>query len=150
MSHTDLLFAGTSLGGLTGITVTDWGGMFTGLMRRGDHDTIANRDGQLGNPLPLDAFNFTVNVLLEGDNEADLFANLTALATVLAGTGGLGTLERRIDDGAGSYNASFADGAFAGLSPTILNLQTGQIDLTFGNLSGCWFTTSDLTSPLPI
>jgi hypothetical protein len=70
------------------VTVVDWGGLFTGMFRRGDHDTIANRNGQRGNQLPLDAFNFTIGVLLEGDNEADLFANLTSVASALAGTGG--------------------------------------------------------------
>lgn len=150
MSHTDLVFAGTSLSGITGITVTDWTGLWMGVFRRGDHDTIANRDGQLGNQLPLDAFNFTIGVMLDGATEAAMFTNLTGLATALAGTGGLGTLERRIDNGSGGYTSTYAAGAFAGISPTLLNLQTGQIDLTFGNLSGRWFSNSDLTVPVPI
>lgn len=150
MSNTDLLFAGTSLNSLTGVTVTDWSGLWTGMYRRGSHDTVANRNGQLGAALPFDAFNFTIGVMLEGDDEHDMFTNLTALATALAGADGLGLLERRIDNGAGSYTSTFANGAFAGVSPTILNLVTGQIDLTFGNLSGRWYTSSALTVAVPI
>lgn len=150
MSNTDLLFAGTSLNGLSGLFITDWSGMFSGMFRRGDHVTVPNRVGQLGNTLPLDAFNFPIGIMLEGATEAAMFTNLTALATALAGSGGLGMLERRVDNGSGGYTAGFANGAFAGISPTLLNLQTGQMDLTFGNLSGRWFTTSGLTVPVPI
>lgn len=145
MSNTDLLFAGTSLKGLTGLYITDWSGMFAGLYRRGGHVTVANRHGQLGSVLPFESFNFQIGVVVDGATEAVMYTNLTAVAAALAGSGGLGMLERRVDNGAGGYTSSFANGAFAGISPTLLNLQTGQMDLSFGNLSGRWFTTSGLT-----
>lgn len=149
-SNTTLLFASTNLATITGITVTDWSGLWTGLYRRGDHDVIPGRDGHLGNQLPLDAYNFTISVMLDGASESAMFTALTGLATALTGAGGLGTLQRRIDNGSGSYNASYAKGAFAGISPTLLNLQTGQIDLTFGNLSGRWFSDTGYTVPVAI
>lgn len=150
MSNTDLLFAGTSLKGLAGVIVTDWTGLWTGLFRRGQYDTIANRNGAFGSALPLDQFNFSITVYIEGDTEAAMFSNLTAVASALTGSGGLGTLERRIDNGLGGYTSSYAAGAFAGVSPTLFNHDSGQIDLTFGNLSGGWFSDSGLTTRVPI
>jgi hypothetical protein len=150
---TTLLFDDNDLQELDGIIVTDLSGMFTGLVRRGDHSTIANRNGQRGNRLPFASFNFQIGILLEGDTHAEMFANLTDLASALAGDDGLGLLERRIDNDAASYTgytSHYAAGAFAGVDPSLLNTRTGVMDLTFGNLSSRWFTNSDLTVPVPI
>jgi hypothetical protein len=148
MTNTTLLFAGTDLRSLTGIVVQDLSGIFAPNTRRGQHDVIPGSDGWRGAALPIDGYNFDVPVVVEGDTHAAMFANLTALATALEGSGGLGQLERRIDDGAGGYVAHFAAGACAGLNPTLLDLETGQLTVTFANLDGRWHTAAGAFVPI--
>lgn len=151
MSNTDLIFAGNSVKALPGLYVNDWIGMLTGLVRKGDHDDVANRNGVLGNQLPLGEFNFTLGAVILGDTEAELYANMTSAATALTGGGGLGLMERRWDNGSGGYTSAYARGAFAGFSPTNLgDYMTASCDLVFGNLSGRWFSDSALTTATPI
>lgn len=152
-SKTTLLFDSTDLSSITGIYIADWGPLMAPMTRRGSHDTVANRDGWLGAELPLGGYNFDLHVVLLGDTEGEWFTNLTSLASALAGTAGLGTLERRIDDDATTmdgYTAAYASGAFGGLNLTTLNSHGSELDLTFANLSGGWFSDTALTTPVPI
>lgn len=138
-SLTTLLFDSTDLQDVEGVTVTDWGeALIAPKVRRGQHDTIGGRDGWLGASLPLDGYNFDVTVKIEGDTEADMWANIDILSDALEGVGGLGELERRLDDGMGSYVATFANGAFAGINSTLLNRENHTLVLTFANLDGRW------------
>lgn len=147
MTNTTLLFAGTDLRALTGVTVSDLSGIFAPMTRRGTHDVIPGRAGWLGSGLPLDGYNFDVPVVVGGETHHEMYVNLAALGVVLQGSNGLGQLERRIDNGSGGYVAHTANGAFGGLNPTLLDLQTGQLMLTFANLDGAWWTGTAFITP---
>lgn len=145
-----LLFASTDLKTLDGIIVTDLSGLLAPGVRRGEHDTLPGEDGQLGAELPLDAYNFQIGIVVEGDSFADMYTNLAALGAALRGSNGLGQLERRLDNAGATmagYDAHTANGAFGGINSSLLNLRTGQLDLTFANLDGAWWTGTEWVWP---
>jgi hypothetical protein len=136
---TTLLFAGTDLQAIDGITVTDMSGIFAPGNRRGDHDVIPGRQGQLGAELPYDAYSFAIPIVVLGDTHYEMLTILRTVGNALKGTNGLGQLERRLDNGAGGYVAHTAAGQFASFNSTsLLNPETGQTELTFVNLDGAW------------
>jgi hypothetical protein len=150
-SMTTLLFNGTDLQTLTGITVTDFSGLVSPMQRKGDFDSIPRRRGVLGVSRVLDAYTFPVPILVDGDTEAEMWTNLMAAWDVLKGTGGggLGTLERRLDDdgSGGSYTSYTARGAVLSLGWDLLNRETGQTEITFENLDGAWKNAADQWVP---
>lgn len=139
MSRTTMLFAGTDLSTLAGVTVSDWSGLIAPRNRRGSFDPVINRDGALGTVLPLDVYNFPVPIVIDGDTEAEVWANLAAVADLLEGSsGGLGQMERRLDNGT-TFDSSFAAGQFTAFNSfSMLNLRNGQTELSFTNLDGGW------------
>jgi hypothetical protein len=149
MTADTLLFDGTDLQSLTGVVVGDLSGLFAPGTRRGDHDTIPGRPGQLGAELPYDAYSFSIPITVLGDTRFEMLTRLRAVGAALAGTGGLGVLERRLDDGAGGYDAHTANGQFASFNTfSLLNPKTGQTELTFVNLDGAWFDSGAPTVPI--
>lgn len=121
--------------------------------RRGNDQVIPGRNGQIPVPgLPLDAYDFTVSVWVAGASRGEKEARLRAVASVLLGSAsdGLVTLTRRLansaDDG---YDEGTAQGRFvAGLSFAVLNPLTGNTQLQFLNLDGCWRNADMSVAPL--
>lgn len=148
---TTLLFDGTDLQNLDGIALEqDLGWIFAPGTRRGSHDTIPGRQGQLGAQLPYDAYSFAVPITVLGDTHHEMLTILAGVGAALAGTNGLGTLERRLDDGAGGYVAHTAAGQFASFNSTsLLNPATGRTELTFANLDGAWYDAGSSTWLVP-
>lgn len=108
--------------------------------RRGSHDVIPGRAGQLGAELPYDAYAFSVTVFVSGSSREEMIANLMSLGTVLAGSNGLVTLTRRLAKVGGGFTSYTANGQFVqGLDLTLLNSQTGNTELQFINLDGSWW-----------
>lgn len=155
-----LLFAGVDVQGLTGVVVTQIE-LFAPGSRRGSHDTVPGRRGQVGAELPYDAYNFGVEITVLAENasgveaatlherRALMIANLRGVAAALAGTNGLGTLTRRLAKAGGGYDEHTALGAFSsGLGADLLNVHTGQTELQFTNLDGCWFSSLAPTVPI--
>jgi len=145
-----LLFDGTDIQSISGVVVNDMSGLFAPGTRRGSHDTIPGRGGQLGAQLPYDAYSFAVPITVLGSTRYEMLTALTAVGAALAGTNGLGTLERRLDDGSGGYVAHTAAGQFASFNSfSLLNPATGQTELTFVNLDGAWTPDSGTTWLVP-
>lgn len=137
---TTLLFNGVDLQALDGIVIGDLSGLFAPGTRRGDHDTVPGRQGQLGAELPYDAFAFSVPITVLGSSHFEFLTRLKAVGDALYGTNGLGTLTRRLDDGAGGYVTHTAAGQFASFNTfSLLNSDTGQTELNFVNLDGAWW-----------
>jgi hypothetical protein len=143
-AYDTLLFDGTDLQSVSGVSVTDWSGLAAPGIRRGSHDTVPGRPGQVGARLPYDAYNFGVPVMLHAASNFARLAVLKALTAALAGTDGLGTLEWRQDDGAGGYVSLTAAGQFTALNGfALLRPDTATTELTFTNLDGAWKTAGD-------
>lgn len=147
-----LLVDGTDLRTLDGVTITDRNlvSLYAPATRRGQHDVIPGKRGQLGAELAVDAYTFTVPVAVTGTDEADLEQNLSVLASTVAGgsTGGLVSLARRLAKVGGGYNTHTASGAFAGFAnfnvPGPLDI---EVDLQFINLDGAWFNGTYWQTP---
>lgn len=137
-----LLFNGTDIQSISGLYVTDWSQLAAPGLRRGNHDTIPGRQGQVGARLPYDAYNFGVPVMLNAASNHARLQVLKTLAAALSGTDGLGQLEWRQDDGAGGYVALTAAGQFAAFNAfTLLRPDTASTELSFTNLDGAWKTS---------
>jgi hypothetical protein len=122
--------------------------------RRGDDQIIPGMTGQVPVPgLPLDAYTFSVFVIVQGATRGAKEANLRALSTVLVGSAhdGLVTLTRRLANAADTgYDECTAQGRFvSGLSFQVMNPYTGKTELQFVNLTGGWRRTSDNVLTLP-
>lgn len=140
-AYDTLLFAGTDIQSIAGVLVNDWSGLMAPGVRRGSHDTVPGRQGQLGAQLPYDAYNFAVPVTILGASNHARLTILKALDAALRGTGGLGQLEWRQDDGAGGYVPLTAKGQFASFNSfQLLRPDTAQTELSFVNLDGAWQT----------
>lgn len=142
-----LLVNGTDLRTLTGIRVLHMD-LYSPGVRRGQLDTVPGRMGQLGAALPLDAYNFTVGVIIDGADVETWTANLANLASVLGTiTDPRVTLERRLPVSGGGYKAMTANGLFAGgINPTMFpGLVSGQTELQFANLDGAWWDSATST-----
>lgn len=151
-----LLFDGTDLRSLTGLSIIGQMNLFAPGTRRGSNDVIPGRQGQLGAELPWDAYAFSINILVTDHDggpcgtQAQMIANLKAIGTLLAGTNGLGTLTRHLPQVGGGTEVMTAAGQFvSGMSLQTLNLRTGQTELQFVNLSGAWSPDSGSTWSVP-
>jgi len=143
-----LLVDGTDIQAIDGVIVNEME-LFAPGVRRGSNDVIPGRRGQLGAELAYDAYAFSVMVTIEGPSRVDMIANLRSVAAACAGTNGLVTLTRRLSKSGGGYDTHTAAGQFVqGLGISLLNPQTGQTELQFVNLDGCWFDASAPTVPI--
>jgi len=148
-SPNTLLVDGTDIRGLTGVKVVGAMDLFAPGTRRGSHDVIPGRAGQVGAELPYDAYSFSIPVRIFGATREAMIANLRAVGTLLAGTNGLVSLERRLAKVGGGYDAHTAAGQFVtGLGLSLLNPATGRTELQFINLDGAWFDASAPTVPI--
>lgn len=144
-----LLFAGTDLRAVGGVIVNSLDGMFAPGTRRGQNDVIPGRRGQLGAELPYDAYNFDIPITILAATRHGMLTVLAAVGAALAGTNGLGTLERRLDDGAGGYVSHTAAGQFTSFnSYSTLNAVSSTTVLSFVNLDGAWFSSGAPTTPI--
>lgn len=149
MTYT-LLAGGTDLRAVTGVRFVGDPNLLAPGTRRGQADVIPGLRGQIGAELPWDAYAFNVAIAVTAANQHAVLAVMYSLGTTLAGTNGLISLERRLDNGSGGYDAWTADGQFVGFqgmafqSPTVL-----LADLGFINLSGAWSADSGSTWVVP-
>lgn len=142
-----LLVDGTDLRSLPLIKINRFD-LFAPGIKRGNHDTIPGRQGQLGAQLPTDAYQFAVEITVDGGTEANLYANLHSVASAIVGNYGLVQLERRLPNGSGGYDSTTANGQFfGGLSFQLLNVVTGKTELTFVNLDGGWWNGTHWVVP---
>lgn len=142
-----LLVDGTDIQALTGVIVTRLELHAPG-DRRGENVHTSGRRGAIGVPKVYAEYEFSVGIVVEGTSRADMLANLNAAGAILDGDGGLVTLTRRLSSG-GSYIDHTAAGQFnSGLAIAILNESTGQTELSFTNLDGCWFASGAPTTPI--
>jgi hypothetical protein len=142
-AYDTLLFNGTNLQSIAGLLVTDWSGLAAPGVRRGQHDVIPGRQGQVGAELPYDAYNFGVPIMLLGTTNYERLTVLKAAVAALAGTNGLGALEWRQDNGSGGYVAVTAAGQFTALNSfALLRPDTAATELSFTNLDGAWKTAA--------
>lgn len=143
-----LLVNGTDIRSLTGIRVLHMDLRAPGT-RRGSTEPIPGVRGQIVGDLPLDAYNFTVGILLNGSDEAVWTENLAAVCAVLCDVSTPKvTLERRLPaSGMSPYKAMTARGMFTGgLNPTMFpGLVSGQTELQFANLDGAWWDAGTST-----
>lgn len=143
-----LLVNGTDLRTLTGVRVLHMD-LYAPGTRRGATETIPGARGQVVGDLPLDGYNFTVGVLLDGADVETWTANLAAVSSLLCSISTPKvTLERRLPHTGGSgYKAMTARGLFAGgLNPTMFpGLVSGQTELQFANLDGAWWDAGTST-----
>lgn len=156
--HVDTLIVdGTDLQSLTGIVAQDLSGLFAPGTRRGSNDVIPGRDGQLGAALPLDAYSFSIPILVDGGTDPDpvarravMVANLrAAMAAIWGGSnGGLVALSRRLGKVGGGYDTHTCSGQFVTLNSfSLLNFDNGKTDLEFINLNGAWLDGSTWIVP---
>lgn len=160
MSLPDTLLIGTTdLQTVPGIVVTDVSGLRSPVRRRGDSYVVPGRTGQVGVGKVVDAYAFTVPIAVLPDDgsgatpasaqarRAQMLANLDAVAALMPS--GLVTLKRRLST-ASSYVEHVAAGEYVdGLAAALLNAETGETELQFVNLDGCWYdttTTATITS----
>lgn len=151
-----LIVDGADLQALTGITINDLDLLAPGT-RRGSDDIIPGRDGQLGAPLPLDAYSFSVPITVDGGTDPGLHARrATMLATLRAAiadiggmtTGGLVTLTRRLAKVGGGYDEHTAPGRFVAANTfSLIRWDTGRTELEFVNLAGAWSDGTDWLVP---
>lgn len=157
----DTLFVnGRDLQAQPGIIVEHFDGLHSPGTRRGGNDTVPNRRGQLGAPLPLDAYQFAVPITIvpeydgvenlplvtPANRRTAMVRNLWRLARNLADGEGLVSLRRRLSNAAG-YVETAANGQFVdGLAVETLNVETGRTELNFVNLDGCWYDVEPSTS----
>lgn len=140
-----------------GIVVEHLDGLHAPGTRRGGNDTVPQRRGQLGAPLPLDAYQFAIPVVIlpqyDGvenlpvatlpQRRTAMVRNLWRLARLCQGSEGLVTLRRRLSNAAGHVD-TVANGQFVdGLAATTLNAETGRTELNFVNLDGCWYDADE-------
>lgn len=143
-----LLVDGTDLQSIAGIIVTNLDGLLAPGTRKGENVPISGRRGVIGVPKVYDAYEFGVGIRVEGDDRAAMLATLATLSAVLDGDGGLVTLTRRLVSGS-SYVEQTAAGEFVdGLQVALLNGWTGDTELQFVNLDGCWFASAAPTVPI--
>lgn len=145
-----LLVAGTDLRSWTGVNLLR-ADLFAPGTRRGSHDTIAGKQGQLGAEMVYDAYSFAVVLEVTGANEAQTITRFRTIGTAVKGTNGLVTLERRLPNSGGTFDASTAAGQFAGFSD--IREISGNTSLTttlnFVNLDGAWTPDSGTTWLVP-
>jgi hypothetical protein len=145
-----LLFDGTDLRAISGVIVNSLDGMFAPGTRRGQNDVVPRRRGQVGAQLPYDAYNFEIPITVLAATRHAMLTVLAAVGAALQGTGGLGTLERRLDNGVGGYVSHTAAGQFSAFnSISTLNAFTANTVLTFVNLDGAWTPDSGTTWLVP-
>lgn len=152
-----LMVDGTDLQSLTGIVVQDLSGLFAPGTRRGSNDVIPGRDGQVGAALPLDAYSFSIPIVVDGGTDPDpvarravMVANLRAAVAAVGGqsTGGLVALTRRLGKVGGGYDIHTADGQHVALNTfSLMNFDNGKTDLEFINLNGAWLDGSTWIVP---
>lgn len=143
-----------------GIVVEHLDGLHSPGTRRGSNDVVPQRRGQIGAPLPLDAYQFAVPIYVlpqyEGvealpvdtlaQRRTAMIRNLWRLARICQGAEGLVALRRRTSN-AGGYVETVANGQFVdGLAIETLNVETGRTELNFVNLDGCWYDAEPSTS----
>lgn len=79
MSVHDLYVGATSVKGLSGILVPDWGGLYDIDVYRGEDKTFPGMPGQSGVEATRDAYVFQIAFNLKGADEAGLQTNIGAL-----------------------------------------------------------------------
>lgn len=145
-----LIVDGTDLQSLSYLYLGDTSGLYAPGLRRGGDDPIPGAQGLLAaTDLVLDAYAFSIVVLLEGTTEADFETNLRAAITLCMGTSGNGlvTLTRRLAITTGpGYVEHTAPGRFVASNAfALLNSRTGTTELQFINLKGAWSNDSGAT-----
>lgn len=146
-----LLVNGFDLRAQSGVNITRLDIMAPGT-RRGQHDAVPGARGQVGAQRSIDAYTFEVAIEVFGGSEAGMLINLHNLASVCLGTNGLGTLERRLPNAGGTYDAYTANGCFEGFTgifPEQMNAQSIKCSLQFTNLDGGWTRSSDGVFVIP-
>lgn len=130
----------TSVKGITGLLVDDWGGIYDVDVFRGVNKTIPGLPGETGVDLVRDAYDFAVAFHLAGTTDHALVTNIGTLRTALNSSGGTYTLTRRLpQSGSPFYNEDTCLGQFRGLvwTDTINPLDISGV-MTFRNLDGAW------------
>lgn len=142
-----LLVDGTDVQSLTGIIVTSLELWAPG-DRKGENVHTSGRRGAIGVPKVYAEYEFSVGIVVEGTSRYDMITNLNAVGAILDGDGGLVTLTRRLSTSGGHVDHTAAGQFNSGLAAAILNEVTGQTELSFTNLDGCWFASGAPTVPI--
>lgn len=151
-----LIIDGQDLQLLTGVAFTDLGFLFAPGQRRGSNDVVPGRRGQIGVPKPLDAFQFSVPVVIlptdisgsyaDGaqPQRAQAIVNYEALLQACSGTNGMVTMGRRLATSS-SYIEYTAAGEFVQAANVQWLAQGSRVtaELQFINLDGAWRRNSD-------
>lgn len=145
-----LLVDGTDLHSLTGVSVVGFMDLYAPGTRRGSNDVIPGARGQVGAELPYEAYTFHIPIQVKGATREAMVANLRAVGTLLAGTNGLVTLERRLAKVGGGYDAYTAAGqVVTAFSINLFNFALARTELQFVNLDGAWTPDSGATWVVP-
>lgn len=154
-----LLVNGIDIQSFPWLIVEGLAGLHSPGTRRGSNDTIAQRRGQIGARLELDAYAFTVPITVlpidaSGATSRDLVQrralmldNVHQLARLLNADDGLVTLTRRFSTATGHVDQSANGQLVDGLAFELLNADTGRTELQFVNLDGCWYAAPTTIAP---
>lgn len=144
-----------SIEGFTGITVSDYNGLFAPLIRDVENVKIPYRDGEVGFYGTFAAYDFEVPLVVGGitgstmgDRRASMISQLSGIAALVAY--GLFPMRRRLVIAGGSYVEHESNGQYrGGLQPERLNADNGRCVLQFRNLDGYWRVPGTTTAVFP-
>lgn len=150
MAANTLLVDGQDLRDIDGLLIAGDMNLYAPGARKGDDIDLPYRRGSIAvTGLQYAAYTFSIPVIVKGADRAERETIVRGLGTLFAGTDGLVTLERRMDNGAG-YDAHTAAGRFIdGLAFSLLNDRTAQTELQFKNLDGAWSPDGGTTWLVP-